>query len=220
MVQVTIIMKQLEGDRNFVAPALRSAPVFGGIAGIVAGEAPDTGDTSHMPTLSHSTREAGEQRDMYRRTLAASWNCQIGEMPADECIEDIFAGGMGIRGFPTPFKPKRVGSTDNARPEDESVSGPEDIMGSDDDTRRDRVGLEMASGVIKSDRKASHGSSDRKGHARGKNSLNLRRDLLETGLNGRDDSSDPMAFHRMTKNELNEFEAREDLRSWRLPLSG
>src|SRR5258706_6881042 len=32
---------------------------------------------------------------MYRRTLAASWAQQAGELPADKCIEDIFDGGDG-----------------------------------------------------------------------------------------------------------------------------
>ena len=32
---------------------------------------------------------------MYRRTLAASWQLIPGELNADECIEDIFAGGDG-----------------------------------------------------------------------------------------------------------------------------
>lgn len=32
---------------------------------------------------------------MYRRNLAAFWVAQPGELPADECIENIFAGGDG-----------------------------------------------------------------------------------------------------------------------------
>ena len=34
-------------------------------------------------------------RELYRRTLAADWTCQPGEMSADKIIEDIFAGGDG-----------------------------------------------------------------------------------------------------------------------------
>jgi len=49
-----------------------------------------------LPTLDLKTREADEQlRELYRRTLAADWTCQPGEMSADRCIEDIFAGGDG-----------------------------------------------------------------------------------------------------------------------------
>jgi hypothetical protein len=49
-----------------------------------------------LPTLDIKSREADEQlRELYRRTLAADWTCQPGEMSADRCIEDIFAGGDG-----------------------------------------------------------------------------------------------------------------------------
>jgi len=37
--KIGISMKQIDGERNFVAPALKTAAVFGGIAGIMAGEA-------------------------------------------------------------------------------------------------------------------------------------------------------------------------------------
>ncbi len=33
--KIGISMKQLDGERNFIAPPLKTAPVFGGIAGIV-----------------------------------------------------------------------------------------------------------------------------------------------------------------------------------------
>lgn len=36
--KIGIGMKQIDGERNFVAPPLKTAPVFGGIAGIMAGE--------------------------------------------------------------------------------------------------------------------------------------------------------------------------------------
>lgn len=36
--KIGITMKQLDGERNFVAPPLKTAPVFVGIAGIMTGE--------------------------------------------------------------------------------------------------------------------------------------------------------------------------------------
>jgi hypothetical protein len=36
--KIGILLIQIDGDRNFVAPPLKTAPVFGGIAGIMAGE--------------------------------------------------------------------------------------------------------------------------------------------------------------------------------------
>jgi len=97
--KVGIIMKQIDGERNFIAPPLRTAPVFGGIAGIVAGEQGEQDE--YMPSISKS-HDAGELQDMYRRTLAASWLCQAGELPADQCIEDIFSGGDGWRSKTAP----------------------------------------------------------------------------------------------------------------------
>ncbi len=42
--KVAIRMIQVDGERNFVAPPLKSAAVFGGIAGIMAGEQAETDD--------------------------------------------------------------------------------------------------------------------------------------------------------------------------------
>lgn len=41
------------------------------------------------------SRENGELQDMYRQALAASWGAHDDELPADQCIDDIFAGGDG-----------------------------------------------------------------------------------------------------------------------------
>ncbi|KAI0883974.1 N-terminal C2 in EEIG1 and EHBP1 proteins-domain-containing protein [Annulohypoxylon maeteangense] len=111
--KIGILMVQIDGERNYIAPALKTAPMFGGIAGIMTGtgndqqiqvEAPseDGSPTSSNrnnnppgPTSLSKSRDASELQDMYRRALAASWACQPGELPADECIEDIFSGGDG-----------------------------------------------------------------------------------------------------------------------------
>lgn len=34
--KISILMTQIDGDRNFIAPTLKTAPTFGGIAGIVS----------------------------------------------------------------------------------------------------------------------------------------------------------------------------------------
>jgi hypothetical protein len=44
--KIGIAMKQVDGERNFTAPPLKSAPVFGGIAGIIAGEQAEQDDLS------------------------------------------------------------------------------------------------------------------------------------------------------------------------------
>jgi hypothetical protein len=48
-----------------------------------------------IPNISKYPRDTTELQDLYRRTLAASWSRLPGEPSADECIEDIFAGGSG-----------------------------------------------------------------------------------------------------------------------------
>lgn len=94
--RIGIVMKQVEGGSNFIAPPLKTATVFGGIAGIVAAEQgdTDTGD-DNIPSITSKTRELAELQDVYRRTLAASWACRGGELPPDQLIEDLFAGGDG-----------------------------------------------------------------------------------------------------------------------------
>ncbi|KXX78496.1 hypothetical protein MMYC01_204923 [Madurella mycetomatis] len=105
--KISILMVQVDGERNYIAPPPKSAPVFGGIAGFVAGdvfEPVDAGPNTpgHAPSsFSGKSRDLFELQDMYRRALAASWASQPGELPADQCIEDIFAGGEG---FVTPTK--------------------------------------------------------------------------------------------------------------------
>ena len=78
---------------------------------------------------------------MYRRNLAAFWTAQPGELRADECIEDIFAGGDGWG---------RLGGTQKASPvanggaqSDHSMTG----TGSHgrDDLSKDRQGVPPSS---------------------------------------------------------------------------
>lgn len=51
--KISILMKQLDGERNYIAPPLKTAPVFGGIAGIMAGEQAEQDDVgrSYLPPL-------------------------------------------------------------------------------------------------------------------------------------------------------------------------
>jgi hypothetical protein len=116
--KVGILMIQVDGDRNYTAPPLKTASVFGGIAGLIpgvtseplepgttelpAGEAVGPGQGAD-PSIAGKSRDVYEVQDMYRRALAASWASQPGELHADECIEDIFSGGDGFRtGRKTP----------------------------------------------------------------------------------------------------------------------
>ncbi|CAM1502145.1 Fc.00g041290.m01.CDS01 [Cosmosporella sp. VM-42] len=98
--KIGILMVQVDGERSFIAPPLKTAPVFGGIAGIMAGESVED-EAGPIPSIS-KPRDAAELQDLYRRTLSASWCRQPNELPADECIEDIFNGGNGWKTKPIP----------------------------------------------------------------------------------------------------------------------
>ncbi|KAK3363417.1 hypothetical protein B0T25DRAFT_527361 [Lasiosphaeria hispida] len=103
--KISILMAQVDGERNYVAPPLKTAPVFGGIAGFVANDTLEPADATadaqgQVPSLNNKSRDMLELQDVYRRALAASWASQPGELPADQCIEDIFAGGNGFQTGP------------------------------------------------------------------------------------------------------------------------
>lgn len=200
--KIGIRMRHTEGTRDYYAPPLRMAPVFGGIAGIIsssdannstphaigAGGAhtpnTDDGGPSAAENFSLNNREVGEMQDMYRRTLAAFWTSQPGELRADECIEDIFSGGDGWGKNGRPVTPAR--------------SLPE----SGDSTPNAGDG----GGGISRDN-SSAGKPDGEGGSRHKHKFS---------------SSSHHLRHRRDKSlrkmpgELDEMDVREDLVSWRI----
>lgn len=92
--KIGVAMRQVEGDRNFTTPPLKSAMVFGGIAGVISSEQTDPDDLGPLPAINTQSREAADMQDMYRRTLAASWNCRGDDVPADKLVEDLFSGSI------------------------------------------------------------------------------------------------------------------------------
>ncbi|KAL8714168.1 MAG: hypothetical protein Q9220_001897 [cf. Caloplaca sp. 1 TL-2023] len=208
--KVGISMKQVEGDRNFTAPQLKSAPVFGGIAGIMASEQGQGNDPGHMPSMSSQTREAGKLQDIYRKTLAASWAAQEGELPADECIEDIFAGGDGWG------KTLKLNKKAN-KPSGGSTDGEE----SDADRRTLKAHHRGTSGSH-----FKHSSKTSRSHVRKSSRSNNSSD--NSGVSGRasieqqvqSSSTDTAARSWRRADEIDEFTAREDLRSWEISAPG
>ncbi|KAL8933902.1 MAG: hypothetical protein Q9211_005518 [Gyalolechia sp. 1 TL-2023] len=201
--KIGISMRQVEGDRNFATPPLKSASVFGGIAGIMTAEQGQGDDYSHMPSMSSKTRELGKLQDMYRKTLAASWAAQDGELPADECIEDIFAGGDGWgKTRKEGKKPGKPSSTDGEA--------------SDVDRRTLKAQHRTTSGSY-----SKHTSKKSKGHLRTTSQTKSSSD--NSGVSGtasidrvQSSSSDSPAYNWRRADELDEFTAREDLRSWEI----
>ena len=168
--------------------------MFGGIVGIMNQEQREPDDIGRLPTMpTRLSREAGEHQEIYRKTLAAGWSSQ--DLPADECIEDIFAGGDGWGGIlHTP---------------DSSTNDGNDT----DDTEHLQV-----PGVSKK------GRQHRRYVSRGRISSGARNHFINsdsgratpenpTPSSSSDDRSNPVSRRR---NEVSELEMREDLRSWNI----
>lgn len=206
--KVGIKMKQIEGDNNFVAPPLKSAMVLGGIAGIIGAEA---GEGDDIPTLTSRTRELSEAQDIYRRTLAATWACQTGELPPDKLIEDLFAGGDGGRMQPPPKSPRQH-SHNRIRSTDDSVTS-----GSSDNESRQTI-------------TPSHLTPDRarSGHRRADSYESSITHVLQPApsISGRASIDEQMKHnpseHRRKGHsdwkELTEFDLRDDLKSWQVSV--
>lgn len=163
----------------------------------------DTDDSGNVPSMSSKARESGRLQDMYRRTLAASWAAQVGELPADKCIEDIFNGGDGW------------GGTDHVA----AASSPRIGGGSTEDES------DVDHRILRGHKRNTAGTGS---HETIKPSLRHRdsskSDITMTAVRGRvgiaqnvhsgHTSEGPMMRRRA--NEIDEFFAREDLRSWEI----
>lgn len=205
--KIGITMRQTEGDRNFQAPPLKTAPMFGGIAGMLATEQGDSDDLDHVPSMSSKTRETGKLQDVYRRTLAASWAAQAGELPADQCIEDIFAGGDGWG------RQEDGHQTPSLRPSDESTAD-QDSEGDRRTVRRhNNKPAEYGSRL---GTKPRHTPTNSRDHGdRSANAVDGRASIeQQVHSKGPSKPSFPRAY------EVDEFSAREDLRSWEISTTG
>ncbi|KAI6709984.1 hypothetical protein PZA11_005979 [Diplocarpon coronariae] len=203
--RIGILMKQIDGERNYVAPPLKSAPVFGGIAGIMAGEQAEQDDIGHMPSISKS-RDHGELQDMYRRTLAASWAAHADELPADQCLEDIFNGGDGWK-------------------HNDNLSTPR-ITHEDEDNAEQRLRHHRSHSAASSKSTTSQNTVTGKRTAKTAHKHSASRETLGPSPQSTMDLNDTSPESSSTErdrpwskkaHELDEFDVREDLVAWRLP---
>lgn len=194
---------------NGNSPPLKTAPVFGGIAGIMTAEQGDPDDLGHMPSMSKKTRELGKLQDMYRRTLAASWAAQAGELPADKCIEDIFAGGDGWGGQ------TQNGQTPQLRPSDDSTEDHESDTDRRTVRRQDNKSSSYGSHLGAKPRHSPRNSNDHT--VQGAHGVSGRASI-EQQVNS--NATKPKNWNVKRPNEINEFSAREDLRSWHISTNG
>lgn len=137
---------------------------------------------------------------MYRRTLAASWAASRGELPADQCVEDIFNGGSGWKHNEDPQRFNNGAS-----------------QPSDSETQYQLYHHRSHSG---SSLKSQSTITERKAMLGHKHSAS--RDSIDRSSNqGQNDSSSENASDRgrtvRRSHEVDEFEVRDDLVAWRMP---
>lgn len=208
--KIGVRMKQIEGDANFIAPPLKSAMIAGGIAGVLSTEA---GDGEDMPSITSKTRELSEVQDLYRRTLAATWACQSGELAPDKLIEDLFAGGDGGQ-LPSAAPTPRLGHAAGLVSRDESLGS----SSSDAESRRTVTPRHLTPDM------ARHGHY---GHRRrGSSEVTTTTMSQSSTISGRSSLDQQMQQSQKERRrqkpddskELTEFDLREDLRSWQVEV--
>jgi N-terminal C2 in EEIG1 and EHBP1 proteins len=235
--KIGIKMRQSEGDTNFHAPPLKTAMVFGGIAGVMSTEVTDGNDeTGHIPSATSKTRETSELQDMYRRTLAASWTCGSDELPPDKLIEDLFAGGDGGTMKPPPPPAPITKSRFSPPSPKSSLRGEEETGGdsasvSESDSKRTVRNQFLTPDMARRGGEGLGKVSDRNGNA-GWRSPNRRVGAdtgspnlsTNSGVSGRESIEQQMHLGGKDKRrsaprrnrEVSEFDIREDLRSWQI----
>ena len=209
--KIGIKMKQTEGDTNFIAPPLKSAMVVGGIAGVLTTE---VGEGDDIPSITSKTRELSEAQDIYRRTLAATWACQIGELAPDKLIEDLFAGGDGGRPHPPKSKPtlhRRLGSREGSL----KTSSSSDDMRASTTPRPNLLTPQTAANG------PNPGNGHRRGLSRDSPSMQTVQTTAASGRSSIDQqvhASQQEHWRRDRKEyrEYTEFDLRDDLRSWQV----
>lgn len=146
-----------------------------------------------MPALISKSKEHYEYQDMYRANLAAYWSAQPGELRADECIEDIFAGGDGWAKTDDPNHPSR------AKPHERRDSAHSQKHADHVESRFNNKAGQSGKSTFSSGTPAVSGRSSLEQHA---NNLKAEAAATQSGRISR---------------EVDDLEIREDLKSWKLP---
>ncbi|KAL4769329.1 N-terminal C2 in EEIG1 and EHBP1 proteins-domain-containing protein [Aspergillus nidulans var. acristatus] len=199
--KIGIALQQVEGDRNFTTPPLRSAMAFGGIAGVVASEQAEADDSGQLPLMNTQSREVADLQEMYRRTLAASWTSRADDIPADKLIEGLFSGSYGR----TDQRDLDPGQATEGHHDGRSISG------------AGAAGQSGSRNLLSPTFERRTKSSSR--HSNGSKALDFS-PAIEHGKSGSierqlyDNVKGKSWRSRNTEHELSEFDVREDLRSW------
>lgn len=146
---------------------------------------------------------------MYRQTLTASWAAQIGELPADKCIEDLFAGGDGWGGKgANDMQEVRSSRADH-------LNGSE----SEGDQKTVRGHQKKSSRYLFSTSKSPHrrNNSGDSMHGGSQSGVAGRASIDQQVRNFQSSKPD---FGNIRSHEVDELTAREDLRSWHISFRG
>ena len=160
-----------------------------------------------MPTIGKS-RDQGELQDMYRRALAASWAAHAAELPADQCVEDIFNGGDG-------FQEKQ-----HDRHEQHSVPRFENSA-SDEHLNRHHHRSQSGGSSKSSSTITTKAKNFTRigGHKRtdSRETLSPAPGIQNSHADSSENSLDRGRTGFVKANEVDEFEVRDDLVAWALP---
>ena len=169
-------------------------------------------------------------RAIYRQTLTAVWSAQGDELPADECIEDIFAGGDGYGHAPNGRHARRHRRRRRRDASDESADSATD---EDDDEDRtptpppsSRRETEHTPRPAPRPHHAHRGSSyhshfGRPGHHRHQSSKSSER-TIGRSRNDKPNATSSSSDDRREDEEgtnaqrLTEADIREDMRTWNI----
>ncbi|RDW93593.1 N-terminal C2 domain-containing protein [Aspergillus mulundensis] len=203
--KIGIALQQMEGDRNFTTPPLKSAMAFGGIAGVVASEQAEADDSGQIPLINTQSREVADMQEMYRRTLAASWTSRADDMPADKLIEGLFSGSFG-----------------RADPRDpDSGHAAEGFYDGRSNSGAGAAGQSGSRNLLSPTFERRARSTSR--HSNANKALDFS-PTIEHGKSGSierqlyDNAKGKSWRSRNTEHELSEFDVREDLRSWEVNI--
>ncbi|KAJ5157283.1 uncharacterized protein N7482_008383 [Penicillium canariense] len=205
-VKIGIAMRQIEGDRNFTTPPLKSATVFGGIARVVhTAEPGDSEELGHLPSINTKSREVADMQDMYRRTLAAKWTSRARDLPADKLIEELFAGS-------SCWNNESHNIHSNAHSNENR-----DYLNVEAASRKTRSGKRLSPSFEK--RPKSSSSNHSHGSGKTPDALSTLSRSQKGGSIEQQLSDEEKGWgwkHRNADQELTEFDVREDLRSWEI----
>ncbi len=170
-----------------------------------------------IPLMSKS-RDHGELQDMYRRTLAASWAAHPVELPADQCVEDIFNGGDGWKhDMSTPQITGQEGNANDRKGgHQRGHSHHYRTTSGTSITSQNSQNTLAAAGTRNS-------SLPKFGHKREKSQETIAMSGSPLAATGNESSSEGLSERGRTgmkrPEELDEFAIREDLVAWKLPES-